>query len=54
MILRLQFTKIIETVDITNLVRSMQTNKLSEDWQLSSYPAFAAVTVKNGNIHREQ
>ncbi len=46
----LQFTKIIETVDITSLVRNMQTNKLSEDWQLSSYPAFAAVTVKNGEI----
>lgn len=46
----LQFTKILETVDITNLIRTMQTYKLADDWQLSSYPAFAAVTVKNGNI----
>ena len=43
----LQFTKIIETVDITSLVRNMQTSKLSEDWTISSYPAFAAVTVNN-------
>ena len=46
----LQFTKIIETVDITSLVRNMQTSRLSEDWTISSYPAFAAVTVKNGAI----
>lgn len=46
----LQFTRIIETVDITNLVRNMQTSRLADDWQISSYPAFAAVTVKNGNI----
>jgi hypothetical protein len=46
----LQFTRIIETVDITELVRSMQTNQLSEDWHISSYPAFAAVAVQDGKI----
>ena len=28
----------------------MQTSRLSEDWTISSYPAFAAVTVRNGAI----
>lgn len=46
----LQFNRIIETVDITNLVRNLQTSRLSDEWQISSYPAFAAVTVKNGVI----
>ncbi|NLH63297.1 MAG: hypothetical protein GX478_03765 [Erysipelotrichaceae bacterium] len=46
----LQFTRIIETVDITELVRSMQTSQLSEDWQISSYPAFAAVAVQDGRV----
>lgn len=46
----LQFTRIIETVDITELVRSMQTNQLSEDWHISSYPAFAAAAVQDGKI----
>lgn len=46
----LQFRKIIETVDITSLVDDMQTSRLADEWQLSSYPAFAAVTMKDGDV----
>jgi hypothetical protein len=28
----------------------MQTSQLSEDWQISSYPAFAAVAVQDGRV----
>ncbi len=44
----LQFTRILETVDITELDREMKTNKLAEDWGITSYPAFAAIVMENG------
>lgn len=46
----LQFSKVIETVDITALVKNHQTYRLSQEWGLTSYPAFAAAGVSNGSI----
>lgn len=46
----LQFSKIIETVDITEITQNMDSNVLYEDWGISSYPAFATFTVENGNV----
>ena len=45
---QLQIDKIIETVDITSLEQNMTTGKLAADWGLGNYPAFAAVTVADG------
>lgn len=41
----------IEIVDITDLDEKMETKRLSEDWQVSSYPALIAVTSnEDGSI----
>lgn len=45
---QMQIDKIIETVDITSLQQNMTDGKLSADWGISRYPAFAAVTVADG------
>ena len=45
---QLQIDRMIETVDITSLEANMLTEKLSADWGIQRYPAFAAVTVKDG------
>lgn len=41
-------SSLFETVDITSLDENMKTARLSDDWNISGYPAFAAITVKNG------
>ena len=46
----LQIDRIIETVDITALEANMTTARLSKEWGISRYPAFAAVTVEDGQI----
>lgn len=43
-------SNIIEVVDITELDQKMETKRLSEDWQISSYPAFVSVSNDNGEI----
>ena len=45
---QLQIDRIIETVDITSLQQNLTTGRLSSDWGISRYPAFAAVTVADG------
>jgi uncharacterized protein YxeA len=44
----LDLSKIIETVDMTAIDQSGETSQLHTDWNISSYPAFAAVSVENG------
>lgn len=41
-------SSLFETVDITPLEENMTTTRLSDDWKIPGYPAFAAITVKNG------
>lgn len=41
-------SSLIEIVDITDLDENMETKRLSEDWNISSYPAFVAVSVEDG------
>ena len=43
-------SNMIETVDITELDEKMETKRLSEDWQVSSYPALIAVSYDNSTI----
>lgn len=43
-------SNIIEVVDITELDQKMEIKRLSEDWQVSSYPAFISVSNDNGKI----
>ncbi len=43
-------SNIIEVVDITELDQKMEIKRLSEDWQVSSYPAFVSVSNDNGEI----
>lgn len=43
-------SNIIEVVDITELDQKMEIKRLSEDWQVSSYPAFISVSNDNGEI----
>lgn len=43
-------SNIIEVVDITELDQKMEIKRLSEDWQVSSYPAFISVSNNNGEI----
>ena len=45
---QLQIDRIIETVDITALQDNMLTEKLAADWGIQRYPAFAAVSVIDG------
>ena len=47
---KLQIAKIIETVDITALEKALNTDRLQADWNISAYPAFAAVRIENGAI----
>lgn len=44
----LQLSSLIEIVDVTNLDKSLETNRLSEEWGISSIPAFASVSLKDG------
>lgn len=46
----LQIDRMIETVDITELEEQLQTNRLKTEWGLSSYPAFMAARVEDGEI----
>ena len=39
-----------ETVDITPLEEQLLTNRLKNDWGLSSYPAFVTARTENGEI----
>ena len=41
---------LIEIVDITDLERSLSTNRLRADWGVLSYPAFVACHVERGEI----
>lgn len=43
-------SNIIEVVDITELDQTMETKRLSEDWQVSSYPALVSVSYDNEEI----
>ncbi len=43
-------SSIIEVVDITELDQKMETKRLSEDWQVSSYPALVSVSYENNEI----
>ena len=43
-------SELIEIVDITELERNLQTNRLKTDWNVSSYPAFIACRTKAGRI----
>lgn len=45
---QLQIDRIIETVDITALEENMLSEKLTADWGIQRYPAFVAVSVKDG------
>lgn len=46
----LSLDSIIEPVDISDLIKNMQTNDLASQWGIASYPAFAAVAVQDGQI----
>ena len=46
----LNLSDLIEIVDITNLERTLSTNRLKTDWNILSYPAFVACHVANGLI----
>ena len=41
---------LIEIVDITDLERTLTTNRLKAEWSVLSYPAFVACHVENGEI----
>ena len=41
---------LIEIVDITDLERTLSTNRLRAEWGVLSYPAFVACHVENGQI----
>lgn len=45
-----QISNFIETVDITELDEKMETKRLSEDWQIGSYPALLAVSSSDDQI----
>ncbi len=45
---KLEINKLIDTVDITELERSMSVSRLSSEWGINSYPAFAAVSIHDG------
>ena len=46
----MNLTDLIEIVDITDLERTLTTNRLKTDWDILSYPAFVACHVKDGRI----
>lgn len=46
----LNLSDLIEIVDITNLERTLTTNRLRTDWTVLSYPAFVACHVLEGQI----
>ena len=43
-------SELIEIVDITELERNLNTNRLKTEWNVSSYPAFVACRTKAGRI----
>lgn len=45
---RISVSSLFETVNITSLEENMTTSRLSSEWNISGYPAFAAITVQNG------
>ena len=47
----MNLSDLIEIVDITNLERTLSTNRLKTDWGILSYPAFVTCSVNNGLIH---
>ncbi len=46
----LNLEDLIDIVDITDLERTLTTNRLRTDWDVLSYPAFIACHVENGEI----
>lgn len=46
----MNLSELIEIVDITDLERSLSTNRLRTDWTVLSYPAFVACHVHEGEI----
>ena len=46
----LQIDRMIETVVITPLEEQLLTNRLKNEWGLSSYPAFVTARTQNGEI----
>ncbi len=46
----LDLRNMIEYVDITDLEANLATNRLKQEWDVSSYPAFVACRVRNGMI----
>jgi hypothetical protein len=47
---KLDLSALIEYVDVTELEANMETSRLKTEWNISTYPAFAAVQNKNGTI----
>lgn len=45
---KIEIDKVIETVDITSLEKSMNISRLSSEWGINAYPAFMAVSMKDG------
>lgn len=43
-------TSLIEVVDVSELDTTLDITRLYEDWGVSSYPSFVAVSVENGEI----
>jgi protein-disulfide isomerase-like protein with CxxC motif len=46
----LDLRNMIEYVDITDLEANLSTNRLKQEWDVASYPAFVACRVRNGMI----
>lgn len=40
----------IDYIDISDLLANLEKNKLATDWGVTSYPAFIAVSVENGEF----
>lgn len=45
-----ELTSLIEIVDVSELDETLEITKLNEDWGVSTYPSFVAVSVDNGEI----
>lgn len=50
----LDLSNMIETVDLASYNQENLPASMAEDWGLSSYPAFAIVTLRDGEITVEQ
>ncbi len=46
----LDLSSLIEFVDVSSLENNMETNRLKEEWNISSYPAFVTCHVDQGKI----